>query len=149
GTIIVLSQAAWAGVCPAATVEAGNHSLTITGDQGDDSIEITDDGGGTLHVNGVKYRNVRNLAIDTKAGNDKVLYATANELSLSSIQIDLGPGDDIAELDLGTVESDLQSGVAGGVGMDAITTTFQRVEAGVIAESIADGGPGNDKIGCA
>jgi hypothetical protein len=149
GMAIVVFHAAWAVSCTAFTVEARNRSLTITGNQEDDCIEIMDDGGGTLRVNGTKYRKVRSLAINTNAGHDRVIYRTANKFSLSSIQIDLGPGDDVAALNLGTVENDVRSEIDGGVGMDTISTTFQRVEAGVVAESIVDSGPGNDKIGCA
>jgi hypothetical protein len=147
--ILVVFHAAWGVVCPAVTIEARNHSLTIGGTQNNDHVEIMDDGGGTLRVNGTKYRNIRSLIIDSKAGNDRVTYVTANELSLSSIQIDLGPGDDVASLDLGTVESDVKSEVDGGAGRDTITTTFEAVEAGVVAESIVEGGTGDDKIGCA
>lgn len=141
-------HAAWSGNCSALTVLEGSHALKILGDKGNDLIEIVDNGAGSLSVNGTEYFDVLRLTIDTKGGHDKVTYDTVDELSLSKIQIDLGPGDDIAELNLGVVGADIQSEICGGAGRDALTTSFGGVPAGVSADSLMEGEPGDDVVTC-
>lgn len=146
-TVFVL-QMSGAVTCQAVTIVEGDHSLKITGDRGNDDIEIVDSGAGSLTVNDTEYVEILRLEIDTKGGQDHVTYDTVEGLSLSSIQIDLGPGDDVAELNLGIVGADVRSEVHGGAGKDEITTVFGEVLAGVNAESVMEGELGDDMLTC-
>lgn len=141
-------HAAWSANCSALTVRAARHSLTITGDNRSDLIEIVDYGAGSLTVNGTAHFGVLRLVIYSNGGRDKVTYDTLDELSLSKIQIDLGAGDDIADLNLGVSGADVQSETYGGAGVDELTTVFGGVPAGVAAESLMDGEQGNDVVTC-
>jgi hypothetical protein len=124
-------------------------TLRITGDADNDLIEIVDSGGGALNVNGTDYCGIRRLTIATKGGDDEVYYEAARELSLANIQINLGLGDDIAELNLGTVGGTLRSEIKGGLGADEISTAFDVVLAGGDARSFVDGGLDDDILRCA
>jgi hypothetical protein len=123
--------------------------LIINGDARDNVIQVADNGGGDLIVNGNSFSGIRNLICNTKGGADEFYYSVGNgELSLSNIHLDLGAGNDVAHLNLGTVAADLQSTVNGGAGTDVIDTVFEAVEAGVHAKSVMNGGAGNDIIRC-
>lgn len=134
--------------CLSVTMVSTGDLLTINGDAHDNAINITDNGGGSLTVNGKVFSGIHKLICNTKSGADEVHYSAAGALSLSRLDIDLGLGDDIANVALGIVRANLQSEVRGGAGKDAITTVFRAVKAGVKAESSMDGGLGNDIIRC-
>jgi hypothetical protein len=134
--------------CPAVTILDLGDSLKIVGDADNDLIEIVDQGGGALHVNGTDFFGIHRVEIDAKGGADEVHYQTAGELSVSEIRLKLGSGDDIAKLNLGAVRGELQSEIEGGAGADAISVKFDAVFAGADARSLVDGGLGDDLIGC-
>ena len=131
----------------AALSEIGS-SLIIAGDAGDDSIAIVDHGGGTLSVNGVTYSEIDRVLINTRGGADRVSYETEGEVSISDLQLNLGSGDDIADLDYGTVGGKLRSSISGDLGADEIRTTFAAVVSDGDALSFMDGGLGDDIIRC-
>jgi hypothetical protein len=132
----------------AAVFEVGS-SLIIAGDAGNDLIEIVDNGGGTLSVNGVDYSEIDRVLINTQGGADRVTYETEGEVSISSLQLNLGWGDDVADLDYGTVGGKLRSEVFGDLGADEISTSLAAVLSEGDALSIMDGGLGDDIIRCA
>jgi hypothetical protein len=134
--------------CPAVTVTEAGSSLRITGDADDDLIEIVDRGGGALNVNGTDYFGIRSLMIDANGGADEVYYETDSQLSLSKIQLNLGTGDDVAELRLGTIAGRLRSQINGGAGADEIMAAFDALLAHGDARSLLDGGLGDDVIRC-
>ena len=100
-------------------------SLIIAGDAGDDLIEIVDNGGGTLNVNGVAYSEIDRVLINTHGGADRVFYETEGEVSISYLLLNLGSGDDVADLDYGTVGGKLRSRIFGELGADEISTSLR------------------------
>lgn len=134
--------------CLAAAVFELGSSLIIAGDAGDDFVEIVDNGGGTLSVNGVDYSGIDRVLINTQGGADLVLYETEGEVSISSLQLNLGSGDDVADLDYGTVGGTLRSEIFGDLGADEISTSLAAVLAGGDALSLMHGGLDDDVIGC-
>lgn len=134
--------------CLAVTMVSTGDLLTINGDAHDNVINVTDNGGGSLSVNGKAFSGIHRLICDTKGGADSFQYSATGVLSLSCLDLDLGLGDDIAVVALGVVAARLQSEIRGGAGKDAITTEFGAVAAGVTAKSSMDGGLGDDLVSC-
>jgi hypothetical protein len=134
--------------CLTAAVFQFESSLIITGDAGDDLIEIVDNGGGTLNVNGVAYSEIDRVLINTQGGADRVSYETEGEVSISHLLLNLGSGDDVADLDYGTVGGKLRSEIFGDLGADEISTSFAAVLSEGDARSFMDGGFGDDIISC-
>lgn len=134
--------------CLSVTMVSTGDLLTINGDTHDNVINITDNGGGSLTVNGKGFSGIHKLICNTKGGADEFHYSATGALSLSRLDLDLGLGDDIANVALGIVKANLQSEIRGGAGKDAITTVFGAVKAGVKAESSMDGGIGDDILRC-
>jgi hypothetical protein len=135
--------------CLATAVFELGSSLIIAGDAGDDLIEIVDNGGGTLDVNGVAYSDIDRVVINTQGGADRVSYETEGEVSISSLLLNLGWGDDVADLDYGTVGGKLRSEIFGDLGNDEISTSFAAVLSEGEALSFMDGGWDDDIIRCA
>jgi hypothetical protein len=123
-------------------------SLIIAGDAGDDLIEIVDNGGGTLNVNGVAHSEIDRVLINTRGGADRVSYKTEGEVSISYLLLNLGSGDDVADLDYGAVGGKLRSDIFGDLGADEISTSFAAVLSEGDALSSMHGGLGDDIIRC-
>lgn len=148
GAALFILHLTWAATCPAVTILQKGKSLVLTGTADSDLIEIVDHGGGSLTVNGADYSGIEKLTIDARAGADEVYYETEGVLSLSDIEVGLGEGDDIADLQLGAVVGKLRSLVEGADGADTVMTTFDAVLAGGDALSVITGGSGDDVIMC-
>jgi hypothetical protein len=166
-------------VCLSCTVDVRGSMLRIIGDGGANSATVTDDGeGGVVATcNGgaaVTASGIRRITIDTKGGNDTVNVNVTGELtSRLNIDLVLGAGNDVADLNFAAIsdelriKADLGSGddlidinldqeiredgevdidVRGQDGADQFILSVNEVRAGAELNVRFDGGRGNDTL---
>ncbi len=112
------------------------HTLTLTGDGGNDTFTVRDSGNGTVSatvIDGHGHRTtltrsgVQHIAIQSGNGNDDIRYTLANRLTASEqLSVNLGNGQDTVSLDFskGVAAPSLSVGVAGGQGSDQVDAVF-------------------------
>jgi hypothetical protein len=96
----------------------------------------------------VAYSDIDRVLIHTQGGSDRVSYETEGEVSISDLLLNLGSGDDVADLDYGAVGGKLRSHIFGGLGADEMSTSLAAILSDGDALSIMDGGLGDDIIHC-
>jgi hypothetical protein len=139
---------------PATHVSVVGHTLLVTGDGKADTVQIKDNGQGTLTVDaGAKHlvaKDIHHVLIATGGGDDKVTYTLTGALKTAEhIDAFLGPG-----ADAGTF--DFKAGVAagghlglnlhGGAGKDALKVDVGGVAKGGSAAFNVHGGEGKDGV---
>src|SRR5438477_4313416 len=86
--------------CPSAIVTAIPHTLLIVGDAGDNAVQITDQGNGTVTASvdsgpAVTRSGINAILVLTRGGNDTVQYnLTGPIVTPRALAIDLGSGAD-------------------------------------------------------
>jgi hypothetical protein len=137
------------------TVMVGNvNELQIVGDSGADTVDIIDQGNGSVMVtdgNGTTFGSgtgVNIIAFNGMNGTDTVNYSLAGQLTNNeAIFLKLGNGGgDTANIDLSAgVNANLFVDVTGGHGNDTISATLGSLTAANVALAL-NGGAGNDNI---
>jgi hypothetical protein len=143
-------------IVPAVTFAELNGTLTVTGDQRANDIEITDDGtvsGLTVTAGDTVYHPVQQITqvvVDAKGGKDTVSYDLTGDYvgTMRTVQVFLGNGADTFTADLGhniDAASIFALRVVGGNGQDSITVTGSGSVAGSLNVSL-EGGNGKDTL---
>ena len=110
--------------CPAIFVFGGY--MTVIGTSGADTVEITNDGAGTVTA---------------------TLNGTTREASgIRAVAVYTGGGNDAVTLDAGDATRSFAFAAFGGGGNDTLSATVGGVAAGAAAAIVLDGGVGNDTI---
>jgi hypothetical protein len=143
---------------PSASVVQTGETLTITGDQHANTVEIKDDGtpsGLTVTMDGVNYPvsgAVTMVVVNTKGGADTVSYDLTGDYvgTTRTVEVLLGNGNDTFTADLGhgiDAASTLALQVNGGNGKDnlSVTGTGGGPVAGTLSVQL-NGGNGMDAI---
>lgn len=151
---------------PACTITptgvAPNITLTITGDDFNNSIQISDNGAGAITVacDGVispAVAGVKDIVVNSQKGNDAVFYTLAADLvgaQTRNLNVDLGDGNDfflaqaINNADVGANAS-LSFNVRGKLGNDTIRFSFLKdfdVNVNGFLGVFVAGNEGNDRI---
>src|SRR5262249_29740006 len=108
--------------------------LTITGQPGDDTIRITDLGGGKIEL----FRS--GIDTDGKSHNDPVRIFTG----ITDVEADLGDGDDTFTMDRSLT---INATVHGGKGKDSITTgAGNDLITGDDDDDLIDAGDGTNEV---
>jgi hypothetical protein len=143
---------------PSVSVVQTGETLTITGDQRPDTVQILDDGtpqGLTVTMDGVNYPvngPVTMVIINTKGGADTVSYDLTGDYvgTTRTVEVNLGNGNDTFTADLGhgiDAASTFALQVNGGNGKDnlSVTGTGGGPVAGTLSVQL-NGGNGKDVI---
>jgi hypothetical protein len=144
---------------PSVSVAQSGGTLTITGDQRANTVQVQDDGtagGLTVTVDGTGYPisgPVTAVVINTRGGNDRVSYDLTGDYvgTTRTVTVSLGNGDDTFTADLGhriDAASGLTLTVDGGNGKDNLSVTGSG--GGPVAGTLSvqlRGGNGTDTIG--
>jgi len=146
--------------CPSAIVTYIPHTLLILGDSGDNTVQITDQGNGTVtasvdSVPAVTKSGINNILVLTGGGNDTVNYSLTGALTtprLLSVNLgslaDSAANTNSATLDFGgnAINSYFAAVVVGTAGQDKVSTTnFTGDIKGVAALAVYGGGE-TDKV---
>lgn len=138
------------------TVTEDPGILKITGDDGINNIEITDNGSDsagnvTVLCDGVSRTSstaIRQIIVKTKKGNDTINYSVTGTFSLRAprfFTVDLGKGNDTFNLNFASgVAHHLSWDVKGGDGQDAVNATLGNVRNRALVNGIFKGQDGND-----
>ncbi|HKB03655.1 MAG TPA: hypothetical protein VKD90_15635 [Gemmataceae bacterium] len=153
-------------LCPAATATQIGHTLVVLGDAAAaDDVAVQFTGDGTADVFGITppqdrpFSGVTHLVVKGRGGDDRVrVFMTGNTVSQPlTIQLDLGSGDDSADVNLAnfqaptgqlvpvTIRANLRLFVQGGAGADGAAVRLGAV-AGVRADVRARLGAGDDAL---
>jgi len=145
-------------IVPSVTVVQTGGTLTVTGDQHANTVEIKDGGtpsGLTVTVDGTDYPltgDVNMLVVKTRGGADTVSYDLTGDYvgTTRTVEIELGNGNDTFTADLGhglDAASTLALQVNGGNGKDdlSVTGTGGGPVAGMLSVQLL-GGNGKDAI---
>ena len=135
--------------CPAVFFRGG--ILIVTGTSAADTVEITDEGDGTvtavLNGESVTEENVRAVAVYTGAGDDTIDYTvTGDQTRRLRVAVYAGAGDDAVTLDAGDVTGRFAFAAFGASGDDTLAATVGGVAAGGVAAVTLNGGRGNDTV---
>jgi hypothetical protein len=143
-------------IVPAVTFAEVNGTLTVTGDQRANDIEITDDGtasGVTVTVGDTEYhptQQISQVVVDSRGGSDTVSYNLTGDYvgTMRTVQVFLGNGKDTFTADLGHAidsASIFALRVVGGNGKDSLTVDASGNVAGQLTVSL-EGGNGMDDL---
>jgi hypothetical protein len=149
--------------CPSFIVTAIPHTLLIVGDAGDNIVQITDKGNGTVtaSVDGgaaVTRSGINLILVQTRGGNDTVNYSLTGALTTPRVlTIDLGSFTDTAAnknavtLDFGgnEIDSYFAAAVVGTAGQDTVNTANFTGAIKEFAALAVYGGGGADTINVA
>jgi len=164
-------------LCLACTIDVKDDTLSILGDAADNNVTITHNGAGNVTVvcdgdPAVAASGIKEIIVATGDGNDVLTLDVTGELtSKLELSLDLGAGNDAADLDFAAiaaklaVEADLGAGndlfdvnldqeimargkaqldVKGGAGDDTWNLSANEVRSNAKLQASFDGGDGND-----
>lgn len=100
--------------CPSCTITVDDGTLTITGDDEANTLTVTHDGAGTVTVvcdggETVTEEDIERIVIDTGDGDDSLTFDVTAELTEAlEVEVDLGAGNDTADLDFMAISDQLQ-----------------------------------------
>jgi hypothetical protein len=139
---------------PATHASVVGHTLLIIGDNKADTVQIKDNGQGTLTVDAgtthLTARAIHHVAIFTGGGDDKVSYTLTGALKEAEhIDVFLGPGADTGTFDFKAgvaAGGHLDLNLHGGAGADKLKVDVGNVAKGGSAAFDVHGGPGKDAV---
>lgn len=134
--------------CPAIIVFGG--FMAIIGTSGADTVEITDDGAGTVTatLNGTTRTasGIQAVTVTTFGGDDSVAYSlTGDQSGRRAVLVDTGSGNDEVTFEAGNIGGLFTFTANGGAGDDTITATVAGEIDGYLAIGLG-GGNGADTV---
>jgi hypothetical protein len=139
-------------LCLACTIDVEDDTLSILGDAADNNVVITHDGAGNVSVvcdgePAVLASGIKEIIVDTGDGNDVLTLDVTGELtSKLELNLDLGAGNDSADLDFATIAAKLEVEADLGAGNDLFDVNLdQEILSRGKAQVDVDGGAGDDR----
>ena len=138
-------------MCLACTIDADDDTLTIRGDDAANAVTLTLDGAGGVAVvcDGSaeqQFDGIKEIDIRTRGGDDTVTLTATGELTEKlELNLNLGQGNDVADLEFAAIAAKLALEADLGAGNDTLSVNLdQEISSQGKVELKVNGGGGND-----
>ena len=138
-------------LCLACTIDVDDDTLTIRGDDAANAVTLTLDGAGGVAVvcDGAaqqQFDGIQEINLRTRGGDDTVnLLATGELTQKLELELNLGDGNDVADLKFAAIASKLELEANLGGGNDTLSINLdQEIRSKGHVEMKVNGGGGND-----
>jgi len=136
--------------CPSCTVSVNGGVMRIIGDSGANAVTVTHDGAGNVTATcdsaAGSGSNIKKIIIDTKGGDDTVnLSVTGNLTTRLDLDLNLGAGNDTANLKFAAISTRLKLRADLGAGNDVLGVNLdQEIRPGAKVDLDVKGSDGAD-----
>jgi hypothetical protein len=138
-------------MCLACTIAADDDTLTIRGDDAANAVTLTLDGAGGVAVvcdggTAQQFDDIKEIDIRTRGGDDTVTLTATGELTKNlELNLNLGDGNDVADLKFAAIAAKLALEGNLGAGNDTLSVNLdQEILSKGKVEMAVNGGGGND-----